>query len=511
MTTEPHTPALVETLREVAAATDRLPDAAGSDTRALARRVRTRILRDLLPRLSSEAPLLLVAIAGPNNVGKSTLFNALVAAAPLAGARRGRPHASSASPRRPGDRGRAGCEALSAPLRGRARCHPGRGRRWTEPGPPGRLYLALGPHAAAGPAGDGHAGLRQRRTARTGERTEALLVTVDVVVFVVSPAHVPERRAGGLPARGGGPRSPYLLVYNEAPRAEVARAHLDKLAADVGASAACALPAARTSPRWNPGRRRLPVEPLDGGPALAALLADPERSALRLKARALAASLADARAELEELAAQVACAGRSEPERLRARLRHELAEVGARARAQGRARRTSCVEAFRDELDARSAFHRWIRLPFRGLATALDVRRAQAARSPSPAATPEAAPVGCRADGRDAARRRAAAGGVARAPRWPPGAATRRPARRWRRRLARRPSRRWHGRAAGLRGLCARGRTGHSLYALCRELVGAELPGRMRGAAIQALTTLVYSVPAGAAAVVTVATGGHWA
>ena len=80
MTAEPHTPALVEMLRAVAAATDRLPDAAGADTRALARRVRTRILRDLLPRLSSDAPLLLVAVAGPNNVGKSTLFNTLVGA-----------------------------------------------------------------------------------------------------------------------------------------------------------------------------------------------------------------------------------------------------------------------------------------------------------------------------------------------------------------------------------------------------------------------------------------------
>ncbi|HEY1335606.1 MAG TPA: GTPase, partial [Myxococcaceae bacterium] len=57
-----------------------MPDAAGDVTRALARRVRTRILRDLLPRLSSDAPLLLVAVAGPNNVGKSTLFNTLVAA-----------------------------------------------------------------------------------------------------------------------------------------------------------------------------------------------------------------------------------------------------------------------------------------------------------------------------------------------------------------------------------------------------------------------------------------------
>ncbi len=47
-----------------------------------------------------------------------------------------------------------------------------------------------------------------------------------------------------------------------------------------------------------------------------------------------------------------------------------------------------------------------------------------------------------------------------------------------------------------------------SLYTFCRSLVGAELQGGMREELLQALTTLVYSVPSGAAAVVTVATGG---
>ena len=46
------------------------------------------------------------------------------------------------------------------------------------------------------------------------------------------------------------------------------------------------------------------------------------------------------------------------------------------------------------------------------------------------------------------------------------------------------------------------------LLARCRELVRAHLPGGFEEGAIQALATLVYSVPASAAAVVTVATGG---
>src|SRR5690242_20503401 len=44
----------------------------------LARRLKDRLTRDLLPRLAAEQPTLLVGIAGPNNVGKSSLFNALV-------------------------------------------------------------------------------------------------------------------------------------------------------------------------------------------------------------------------------------------------------------------------------------------------------------------------------------------------------------------------------------------------------------------------------------------------
>jgi hypothetical protein len=64
-------------LTDAAAALDALLPALDTDDAALARRLTERIRRDLLPRLAAAAPLLLAAIAGPNNVGKSTLFNAL--------------------------------------------------------------------------------------------------------------------------------------------------------------------------------------------------------------------------------------------------------------------------------------------------------------------------------------------------------------------------------------------------------------------------------------------------
>ena len=76
--TAPTDESLASTLRELSGQAERMPALADADTLALAARVRTRIARDLLPRLSDGHPLLLAAVAGPNNVGKSTLFNSLV-------------------------------------------------------------------------------------------------------------------------------------------------------------------------------------------------------------------------------------------------------------------------------------------------------------------------------------------------------------------------------------------------------------------------------------------------
>ena len=500
MTAGPATPSLVPALRDVAAATDVLPDAAGPATRALAQRVRTRIRRDLLPRLGSDAPLLLAAVAGPNNVGKSTLFNTLVGADISPARAEGGLTQQCLAAATPETASGPGREALSArydvvllPAGARAPV--------TEPGPPGRLFLTASPNLPPGlvlvDTPDFDSVVRENRL-----RSEALLVTVDVVVFVVSRHTYQNAALVDVVQQAVGRGRPWVVVYNEAPEIETVRAHLDKLAADVGA-----LPFARYrsphDPEVEAGHRWLSVEPLDGGPGLAELLGDPARGAA-LRTAARAAALRDAAAELRTLAMDVASLA-SEPDRLRARIRHGLAEVGARAALRA-VPADVLVEAFRDELDARSPVHRWIRRPFRGLAAVLGAvgRRLRDSFSPPrPEALEDSAAAATDAALRDGVRQLLEALGPELAA-WRGDEATREA-------LAE---------ALGLKTLAALESPGPlvedaslredraQLLARCRELVRQHLPGGVEEGAIQALATLVYSVPASAAAAVTVATGG---
>jgi len=293
-----------------------------------------------------------------------------------------------------------------------------------------------------------------------------------------------------------------VVVYNEAPEVETVRAHLDKLTADVGSP-----PFARYrsphDPEVEAGRRWLSVEPLDGGPGLPELLGDPNRGAT-LRTRARAAALRDAAAELRTLSLQVRELA-SEPERLRTRLRHGLAEVGARAALRA-VPADVLLEAFRDELDARSPVNRWIRRPFRGLAAVLGAvgRKLRSSFSPPhPEGLEATAAAATDAALRDGVRQLVEALGPELSG--------------------------WRG-DPGTREALADALGGPTLASLqapgplvedaslredraqlldrCRELVRAQLPGGVEEGAIQAMATLVYSVPASAAAVVTVATGG---
>lgn len=464
-----------------------------------ARRLHERLRRDLLPRLGGgDAPLLLVAIAGPNNVGKSTLFNALVGT-PL-------------SPARPEGGLTKQClaaahpDAWTGPLKDFLTRRydivlvaPGEQAAVDQPGPAGRLYLVL---AEAVPRGlvvmdtpDFDSVYRDNR-----ERAEALLVTVDVLVFVVSRQTYQNAALVDFLRTAVGHGHPYLLVYNEASREETARGHLDKLAADV-AHPALARYLAPHQPEVEAGEKPLATHPLDGGPALSALLGEPEH-ANALKARALEASLRDARADMERLSAAATRAAR-EPERLRQRLRHELLSVG-RAAALKAVPADVLVEAFRDELDARSAFHRYVRLPFRGLATALtfvsrQVRRSFTGPEPTPPPVTQATDDTLK-DG----VRRLVEGFSPEVAAWRGDAATREVlARVWGPETLARLEQ-----PLGPELLPPRAEEREGLYGFCRGLVAAELQGGPREELMQTLATLVYSVPSGAAAAVTVATGG---
>ncbi len=329
----------------------------------VAQRLAERIRRDLLPRLAGDTPTLLVGIAGPNNVGKSSLFNALVGR-PLSPSR---PEGgltkqclAAAHPEMVHGPSRAVLEQRYALVEASAQNLP----PVTEPGPPGRLYLIAVPELPQGlllmDTPDFDSVHQTNRVA-----AEALLVTVDLVLFMVSRHTYQNAAVVDFLREVVGHGRPYALVYNEAVREDVAHAHLDKLASDVGFEPV-ASELALHQPDVEAGRALLVTRPRGEGPPLAAMLRDPS-SLGRLKVRALQASLRDAEGELEEVARELDEAALA-PERLRTRLRRELLQLSERAAGLA-IPADVLIEAFRDELDARSTTHRWLRKGPRLLAT----------------------------------------------------------------------------------------------------------------------------------------------
>ncbi|MFL5322240.1 MAG: GTPase, partial [Myxococcaceae bacterium] len=337
-------------------------------SREALRKLRERVQRDLLPRLrlgNEDAPALVVGIAGPNNVGKSSLFNA------LAGAQVSPARAEGGLTKQC----LAACheslndERLRAYLSQRYEViavPTGEAAPVDQPGPSGRLFLVSSPSMPRAllvlDTPDFDSLYRGNRV-----NAEALLVTVDLVLFVVSKQTYQNAALVDFLKDAIGHGRPWAVLYNEATKLEVAKGHLDKLSKDVG-YAPIARFFAPHQPLVEEGRELLRTEPLDGEVSLAKLLSD-ETNVAKLKARALSAALADARTELSVLR-DAANDGASDPARLAARIRYELRQLSSRAALKA-VPADVLVEAFRDELDARSATHRWIRMPFRGLATAL--------------------------------------------------------------------------------------------------------------------------------------------
>jgi hypothetical protein len=478
------------------------PTPAGAET---ARRLRERLARDLLPRLDAGAPLLLVAIAGPNNVGKSSLFNTLTGGGGAGGAGAG------LSPARAEGGLTKQCLAAVHPAAWTPVLRQALAARYElvevaegaraevdQAGPPGRLFLALAPglpeRLLLMDTPDFDSVFRENRVA-----TEALLVTVDLVLFVVSRQTYQNAALVDFVKAGVGAGRPYVLLYNEAAAEGTARAHLDTLAAQVGL-APVARYVAPHQPEVEAGAP-LRTSPLDGAPPLTALLGEEARAA-ELKRRALAAAAEDATREAEALALAAEGAARG-PERVRSRLREGLRELGERA-AMRAVPADVVLAAFREALDAQSGFHRALRLPFRALSQALTL----AGQGLRRAFTGPPPPVAPQTEATDRALRDGLRGLVERlAPEvaaWEGDGATRR-------QLA-------HALGPGtlaaleaplpLPELADARADEARLQAFCRELIVRELPQGTRGNLLQTAATLVYSVPAGAAAAVSIATGG---
>ncbi|QDU85486.1 Dynamin family protein [Planctomycetes bacterium Pla163] len=271
----------------------------GPSTEAeLVHRLLDRLDRDLLPRTRLGDDWLVCAIVGPNNAGKSALFNGLcgrdVSPSVATGAATRR-LVAAANP--------ALCDELFAEAgHGRFDVRP-----WEDPTSalsnaerPDELLLArvdsMPERVLLIDAPDFDSVELANRAA-----AEAVLAAADVAICVVTKhtyqnAQVVDFLKGWL---AGG--RPWIAVYNELPTEEIARSHLAKLAADLGTP-----PLARFGSPYDhavsEGTRPLAVADLDGGErVLKQVLAETDRRA-EWKRAALAASMSQLAVDAERLA-----------------------------------------------------------------------------------------------------------------------------------------------------------------------------------------------------------------
>ena len=308
--------------------------------------------RDLLPRSAGGDAYLVVGIVGPNNAGKSALFNALV----------GR----MLSPSLPtGGATRRLVGAANPSLLARLREEPTLARFRLQPFPtdvadaplqptddPAALLIAA---EAALPDGlllidtpDFDSVLEDNRIA-----SESLLAVADLVVAIVTRHSYQNRAVVRFLERWLQHGRPWMLVYNEAGDAEVAAAHAAKLAADVGTAPLAVF--------WAPHslavqRGDAPLDPasLPGQPPgrpLKALLFDVAAIA-EVKTRALDAALARLRDALRETSVALAADALRAGAVLQAAEARAI-EAGMRVAATAMPARPF-VDAFRTVLDRRS-------------------------------------------------------------------------------------------------------------------------------------------------------------
>jgi len=321
--------------------------------------VRSRLERDLLPRTAGGHEHLVVGIVGPNNAGKSSLFNALVSgegAEPV-----------TVSPAEPtGGATRRLVGALAPNLRAALEAEPTlqrfdlrpvtcgadgvrEAREAAEPGAEAALFLVdsgtLPDSLLLVDTPDFDSVLRENRAV-----TDALLAVADVAVVVVTrhtyQNHDVIEFLSGWLEHG----RPWVLVYNESIDEETTLAHARKVEDDLGQPAE-AIFAAEFSAAV--ARGVAPLEPRDlrdPGVSLSAWLrALGDRG--DLKARAMEASLAALREELLRLGSECRRSVSSLDE-ARAGLREAAAPLG-RAVAREAMPMGPFLEAFRDVLDER--------------------------------------------------------------------------------------------------------------------------------------------------------------
>jgi hypothetical protein len=265
--------------------------------------------RDLLPRSAGGDAYLIVGIVGPNNAGKSALFNSLVGrklspSVPTGGATRrlvGAAHPSLLAKLR------------AEPTLARFRLRPFGSETATDAPlqpaeDPAELLVAEEPHLPPMlmliDTPDFDSILEDNRIA-----SESLLAVADLIVAIVTRHSYQNKAVVLFLERWLRHGRPWMLVYNEAIDAGIARTHASKLAADVGTAPMAAF--------WAPHslavqEERAPLDPmllsLDGGAAegrLRALLFDLEQIA-QVKSRAFDAALGRLRSALRDTGAALA-------------------------------------------------------------------------------------------------------------------------------------------------------------------------------------------------------------
>ncbi len=341
----------------------RFPPAA----RELCHRLRDRIERDLLPRSEASA-VPVVGLVGPNNAGKSSLFNALAGA--------GRP-VSPAAPTGGFTRVCVGVATPSVLVEARQALsrrfsvteveavdpervhHAGRAEDLllvARDSAPADMVVVDAPDFDSVFAGNREAG-------------RALIVTADLLVAVVTPHTYQNRACVDFLADAVRFGKAFVLVYNEAPSRDVAVQHCAKLAADLGHEPLASF--------WAP--HDLAVQ--SGDRALAPVLLDTRdardlgqwlRGGVDLTAfspRAAAASRGALAADLDALA-ELLDGEMARPRRLHERARQILAPD-----AEAAARALFPLAPFRDalqqQLDRRSMLHRGLRFLPRQLEEAM--------------------------------------------------------------------------------------------------------------------------------------------